>query len=566
MNNKFLPMTLLVIALLLNASAQAQTPPDAGTLQRESERSRILIQPGTVLPAAPAAPMKAPDKGASVTVRAFQISGATLLPEAELTALLADLVGKTLILADLERAAQRIAAHYRAHGWFARVYLPAQEVRDGVVRIAIVEGRLGGVDMESSSRRSDGDFVRRVVERSLTIGEPLRADGLERSLLLANDLPGIAATGVLEPGSTVGETRLRVKIEDTPLLAGDAALSNNGVKSTGTAQLSAGMLLNSPSGRGDQLGLRALVSEGSEMVRLHYALPLNAGGLRLTAHASDMRYRLGGDFASLDASGNAQVLGLGLSYPWLRAQTANLHLGAGLETRRYADDSLGAAVRRRHADTLTLKIDGDRIDELGGGGLTQAGASLAAGRLDLSGNAADLAADQASARANGDYAKLAANLSRLQRLPEGFTLSAALNAQLAGKNLDSSEKFVLGGPAGVRAYPVNEGAGDAGWLLNLELRRELWSGWQVFGLLDSGQVYQHRNEWVGWQGGTATPNRYRLSGTGLGLAWNKTGDFSLRLTLAAPLGNNPGQTAAGRNSDGSKTHAARAWLSLGKLF
>lgn len=184
----------------------------------------------------------------------------------------------------------------------------------------------------------------------------------------------------------------------------------------------------------------------------------------------------------------------------------------------------------------------------------------------MSGNAADLAADQASARANGDYAKLAANLSRLQRLPEGFTLSAALNAQLAGKNLDSSEKFVLGGPAGVRAYPVNEGAGDEGWLFNLELRRELWPGWQVFGLLDSGQIYQHRNEWVGWQGGTTIPNRYRLSGAGMGLAWNKAGDFSLRLTLAAPLGNNPGQTAAGRNSDGSPAHAARAWLSLGKLF
>ena len=576
MNNKcffrffrfFVPLSGII--LLLNVPAHAQTPPDAGTLQREGERGRMLDLPRPALPAAPTAPMKAPDKGASVTVHAFQITGATLVPEAELNALLADLVGQTLTLADLERAAQRIAEHYRARGWFARVYLPAQEIRDGVVKIAVVEGRLGGIDVESSGSRSrsrsDSEFVRRVVARPQAIGEPLRADGLERALLLANDLPGIAARGVLEPGKTVGETRLRLKIEDTPLLAGDATLANNGIPSTGVAQLAAGLRLNSPSGRGDQLGMRTLVSRGSEMLRLHYGIPLNDDGLRLSTYVSGMRYRLGDDFAALDASGRANVFGLGLTYPWLRAQTANLQLGGVAETRRYADDSLGAPLHRRRADALALKAGGDRSDGLGRGGLTQAEIVLTAGRLDLGGNAADLAADQAGPHADGRYARLAASLSRLQRLPADFILSAAFSAQLAGSNLDSSEKFVLGGPSGVRAYPVNEGAGDEGWLFSLELRRELSPGWQAYALLDGGEVRLHRNEWPGWQGGTATPNHYRLSGAGLGLSWNRAGDFTLNFTVATPLGGNPGQTAAGHNGDGSNPRAARAWLSLGKLF
>jgi len=556
------PLAVLLIHPFFSC-ALAQTPPDAGTLQRESERSRILDQPRAVLPAAPAAPMEAPDKGASVTVRAFQISGATLIPEAELTALLADLVGQTLTLADLERAAQRIAAHYRGHGWFVRVYLPAQEIRDGVVRIAIVEGRLSGIKVENAGQRADAGLVERIAGNGLTPGEPLAADALERGLLLANDQPGIQATGVLEPGDAIGETRLRLKVEDGPFTAGDIALANHGARATGVEQLAAGLVINP--GGGDQASLRAIASRNLDMVRAGYALPIGSDGLRLGLNASELHYQLGGDFAALNASGNARTLGATLSYPLRRAATDNLNLVGGVENRRYADDSLGSALHRKKVEALTLAVSGDRIDGLGGGGFSQYGASLVSGKLDMAGVAADLTADQAGPRANGGYAKLAANVARLQRLPADFMLSAVLTAQFAGKNLDSSEKFALGGPSGVRAYPVNEAAGDEGWLLNLELRKELGDGWNALALLDAGEVRQHRNEWAGWQGGGSTPNRYGLAGAGFGVGWSKPGDIALQLTVAAPLGGNPGQTAAGRNQDGS-ARGPRGWLRIAKYF
>lgn len=553
----------LAVLLIQPFCALAQTPPDAGTLQRENERNRILEQPRPTLPAPPAAPMKAPDKGASVTVRAFQISGATLIPEAELSALLADLVGQTLTLADLERAAQRIATHYRAHGWFARVYLPAQEVRNGVVRIAIVEGRLSGIKVENAGRRADAGLAERIAGNGLTPGAPLAAEALERGLLLANDQPGIQATGVLEPGDAIGETRLRLKVEDGAFVAGDVSLANHGTRATGIGQLAAGLFVNP--GGGDQVSLRGIASEDLDMVRAGYALPLGSDGLRLGLNASELRYQLGGEFAALDASGNARTLGATLSYPLRRATTDNLSLAAGVENRRYADDSLGSALHRKQVDALTLAVSGDRIDGLGGGGFSQYGASLVSGKLDLAGVAADLATDQAGPRANGSYAKLAANAARLQRLPADFTLSAILNVQFAGKNLDSSEKFALGGPSGVRAYPVNEAAGDEGWLLNLELRKELGNGWNALALLDAGEVRQHSNEWAGWQGGSSAPNRYGLAGAGFGVGWKKPGDIALQLTVAAPLGSNPGQTAAGRNQDGS-ARGPRGWLRIVKYF
>lgn len=551
----------LAAGIVMSGGVAAQTPPDAGALQRETGREA----PGR-LPAAPLAvpaPMKQAAKGATVTVRAFAIEGATLVPADELAALLADLVGQSLTLMDLERAAQRLAAHYRARGWLVRVYLPAQEIKDGVVRIAVVEGRLAGVKVENAGQRADAGLVERIVGKGLPSGEPIAAEALERGLLLANDLPGIQATGVLEPGDAIGETRLRLKVEDAPLAAGDIALANHGTRATGVEQLSAGLLVNP--GNGDQWSLRAVASRDLGLVRAGYALPLGSDGLRLGLNASELHYRLGGDFAALDASGNARTWGATLSYPLRRATTDNLGLAASVENRRYADDSLGSALRRKQVDALTLAVSGDRIDGLGGGGFSQYGASLVAGQLDLSGVAADLAADQAGPRAHGSYAKLAANAARLQRLPAGFTFSAALSAQFAGKNLDSSEKFALGGPNGIRAYPVNEAAGDAGWLLNLELRRDLGDGWHALALLDAGEVRQHASEWAGWQGAAGAPNRYGLAGAGFGLGWNKPGDIALQLTLATPLGGNPGQTAAGRNQDG-RARGTRGWLRLAKYF
>ena len=53
-------------------------------------------------------------------------------------------------------------------------------------------------------------------------------------------------------------------------------------------------------------------------------------------------------------------------------------------------------------------------------------------------------------------------------VPSPATL--AFSGQLSYQNLDPSEQFYLGGPAGVRAYPVSSNGGSTGQLLTTELR------------------------------------------------------------------------------------------------
>lgn len=568
-----LVLTFPLALSLVCSQAHAQAAPDAGTLQREAEQA-IRALPASPQPVPqPAPPMVETDKAARVTVQSFVIDGATLIAESELQALLADLRGQSLTLAELEQAAQRLAQHYRQRGWYVRVYLPVQDVTAGQLRLQVVEGRYGGVRREDAGGRADGAFVESMVTGGLAPGLPLPANALERGLLLANDLAGVRATGVLEAGEAPGTTRLLLRVEDTPFISGDIGANNHGIKSSGFAQVVGGVTLNNLSGWGDRLALRLLATERLHNVLLQYATPLGSDGWSVAVHASALDYRLGGDFLDLDAKGRATAAGLTLSYALVRSSENNLAFTLGAEQRRFEDKNLGETLRRRQIEVYSLGLRGDAVDSLGGGGLTRGDLQLSSGRLHLADVGGDPAADASGPRSAGGYTKLAMELSRLQRLPlAGWQVQATLSGQLADGNLSSAEQFTLGGAYGVRAYPGNEGVGDEGALFKLELQRELGSGWQAQLFYDAGYIRQHKRTWEGWRDGSDQPNAYRLSGAGLGLSWLQATPgrwlkgWRLSAAVAAPLGDNPGESADGRNNDGSRPSRARAWISAAAAF
>jgi len=542
----------------LPALAQS-TVPDAGSLLRETERS-LQAPRGVPRPQrAPAArPMTNDDKAARITVRSIIIEGASLLPTAELDALVADRQGQSLTLAELEYTAQRIAENYRAKGWYARVFLPQQDVTEGNVRIHVLEGRYGGSTIAAQGQRADAAKVQAMVTRSLQAGAPLSSAELERGLLIANDLPGVYASGLLQAGEQQGETHLALSVQDTAFVTGDIGLNNYGVASTGRVQAVGGMALNNISGIGDQLALRLLAAQDIRSGLARYSLPLGDSGLRLATQLSTLDYSLGGSYRNLQAEGKAHTGGLSLSYPLIRQTTRNLQLTAGYEHRRYDDDALGQSLRRHRINAATLGLNGDVRDGLGGGGISWGGAQLVHGRLGIRDVNDDRAADAATARSAGDYQKLAWSLNRLQNLGGGWQAQIALSGQFASGNLGSSERFTLGGPTQVRAYAVNEASGDAGVLLKLELQRELGNGWQAIAFYDTGRIRQHQDAWTGWNARSGQANSYSLSGAGFGVNWRHP-DWYLSASIATPIGSQPGQDITGRSS-------VRGWISLTRLL
>lgn len=202
-------------------------------------------------------------------------------------------------------------------------------------------------------------------------------------------------------------------------------------------------------------------------------------------------------------------------------------------------------------------MSGDARDGFAGDGISVYSLTYANGDVDIQ-SPAQLAIDSATARNNGAFDKWNLNVIRLQSLTQNTSLFLSFASQKAGKNLDSSEKFVLGGAQGVRAYPAGEGAGDSGYIATVELRYSFTSSLlpgllQPLVFMDTGEVTISENPF------TAGVNRRRLTGGGLGVMWARANDFQVKLTLASRMGH---QASTSSDSD----RHTRGWVQLIKYF
>ena len=171
--------------------------------------------------------------------------------------------------------------------------------------------------------------------------------------------------------------------------------------------------------------------------------------------------------------------------------------------------------------------------------------------LDLTDNTTNFDTDQLTAKANGDYWKLAINVNRFQRVTDTVSTVIKFNGQYTDKNLDGAEQLSLGGPNGVRAFPSNEGAGDQGFISSLEFNKTFSKNRRLTLFYDYGKIQLHKQAWENWNStNTSLKNNYDLSGVGISFSIPIYKNFALTATYAEKLGNNPGKDTNGNDVDG----------------
>lgn len=539
-------------ASLFTLSTLAATAPDAGQAQQGidqaplqlPDRQRLEIN----LPDAPDDP--AAEAGPRLQVNGFVLDGNQAMSSAELLAQLDDLTGRELTVGQLQGAANRITRLYRERGYpLARAYLPAQEIEGGRVKIAVLEGRFGQVQLNDQAGLRGSALAPLA---TLQAGDAVQGKPLERSLLLLQDTPGIEVKSTLRPGTSTGTADLLVDVQSAPLISGSVDADNYGNRFVGEYRLGGTLNLNNPLGFGDRLTLRAMGSEEDQRYgRIAYQLPLGPWATQFGVAYSDMDYQLGKDFEDLDAHGNARITSVFALQPLVRSRDFSLYGQLQFDDKRLKDDiDLFDQKSDKRARVTIVSLTGNSRDMLLGGGVNSFALAWSQGSLNIDGAAAQRADDFTSGTA-GQFHKLNPSLVRLQRLSERFSLYTQLQGQWADGNLDSSEKLYLGGAYGVRAYPQGEASGDQGWLANVELRYALNEAWQLSTFVDHGQVRLNKDTW-------ADENNHRsLSGAGVGARWAANG-WQISAVAAWRLGN------ADAESDVSRT--PRVWAQVVRAF
>jgi hemolysin activation/secretion protein len=529
----------LTAVLLHNlTSYAAPVAPDAGQTLRELQQLPDLDPPQTNPPLQLDQKLhieeSVPDKakvnmtdGIRFMVNKFRISGNNEIPTGELDALLTELTGIEHNLSELNVAAARITSYYRTRGYtVARAYLPAQDIINGEVSVNIIEGHIANHRIDNRARLSDksiGNFLGQIES-----GDVVRTAKINRTLLLLNDTPGVGgARASLQPGASVGTSDLVVELKPGPAYSGDINLDNYGNRYIGTYRLGGTLNLNSPFKIGDQINLNAMTSDQRLAYgRAAYQLPISGSGLRLGAAYSSTRYRLGKEFTVLTAHGKARSGTTFAYYPFIRSLTGNLTGLFAWEQKRLADYvDATSTITDKHARLASLGLSGNRRDTLGGDSISSFDLSLVRGNLTIDSPTA-LAIDNSTARSNGTFTRLFYNANRQQHLPKSSQLFFSVSGQQASKNLDSSEKFSLGGANGVRAYPQGEGIGDEGYVATLELRHSVSDTLQGMLFYDTGSITINRNPYL-----TSVPNSLSLSGAGVGVIGNLAGT-QIKMSIA----------------------------------
>jgi hemolysin activation/secretion protein len=556
--------------LLFSPLVFAQTTPDAGALMRQTEQEfkqpfLPFAQPSRSLPV-----VSVPHSGeATLTVNRFQFAGNQRLSSAQLDHAVEPYLNRPLTFAQLQQAADAVAAAYRESGWVVRAYLPKQSTHQGVVTIQVTEAVYGkAFVLGTPALRMASQRLLDMVAAAQKPGQAMSSRAIDRALLLMDDLPGVNVAGSMVEGENAGETDVMLAISDEPLMTGSAGVDNHGSRSTGMGRLSGNFSFNSPMHLGDALAVNLLKTQGSDYQRLAYSLPMGLDGLRGGVQMSHMQYRLLGEFASLNGSGTASTGGVNVSYPLVRSQYENINVALSYDAKTFDNVNSTGPQSNYKVNVVNASFNLSELDNWAGGGANSASVALTSGQVNLNGSA-NQSADATGANTQGGYQKISLSASRVQTLTADLSMYVATSLQAASKNLDSSEKLYLGGASGVRAYPSSEGGGSDGYTLTAELRQKVNAQTTVTGFYDHGHAKAfHDNTKVdgsGLNSGVA-PNSYALKGYGLSVAWQPEKNIDIKATLAKRIGTSPiASPSSGMDGDGTRK-INRLWVGASIAF
>ncbi|MDK9712881.1 MAG: BamA/TamA family outer membrane protein [Sulfuritalea sp.] len=521
---------------------RAQTPPTPGSVMESlaGPRPSIPSTPAQIIIPEQPGPTIHDRKGKRFQVHSFRFVGNTVFPAQRLKRVIERYLDMELNLYDLNVAADAVTEFYHDRGYtLARAVIPAQRVEDGVVTIAIVEGRIGKV-LFSGNKRYKNDFLQLHLTH-LPPGSLVATDSMERTLLLLNDLPGFKARATLAPGVEFGTSDVLIKVEEK-LLGLTMTVDNFGSKETGRKRADLGAEINNPLGIGDQFSVRGVTTERKliKFGKLGYSLPLNADGLRLAASYSESRYDVAGDFAALGLSGSSRTADISLQYPLTRSRGRNETISLAFKNTQLIQQTLGVETSNTRIPMLNLGYVANRIGE---------DASVSNLSMQVASN---LRHNSDGTRQDAQRFRLEIDGNYLLPLDRKWDVYLRGAVMFSPDRLPDSEKYSIGGPGSVRAYRVSELRGDSAGQASLEFRRSFAVGsmpgsLSLFG--DTGRVvYKAPGFANAWQS---------ISAWGAGVSIYPMRQVAVKIEAAIPGGGRM------RSLDGK---TGRLWASISANF
>ncbi|AUH66539.1 ShlB/FhaC/HecB family hemolysin secretion/activation protein [Paracoccus zhejiangensis] len=391
-------------------------------------------------------------------------------------------------VSELFEASSELEAAYAQAGFvLARVVLPQQSLRDGgVLRVSVIDGFVEAIDTSRTPpeiRRRIDTLTGPLLERkSITLAQ------LERQLLLAGDVSGVALGSALATGQRPGGTVIALEPEFRRI-TGFVGFDNFAPPELGSIApddlhglvLNSGFELNSLLGYGETVYGRLSASPKGvlssdpryRVLALGGVMPIGSSGLALNLELTTSDTTPDTDEQPTRSDFDRQSFRL--IYPWIRSRQMNLTSQLMLDRQTDEMNLRTSGLPAVFRDQLTVLRFGTSLAYTHqSGSFSEAGVVLSRG-IDAFGartaeDAAGTLVPLSRQGADATFTKIVGSATHQRALGERFALSMTGRFQTAfGDPLLTSEQFSIAGPNELSAFDSGDLRGDSGWVLRAEL-------------------------------------------------------------------------------------------------
>lgn len=445
----------------------APQPPNAGAIQsleqqilKKISEEDILkksepIKPEIKIPGPVKKGKKVSDKK-NIWVNNFVVDKSEILTEAEIQTVLEPFQQKQVSVKDLFDAIQQLNDLYVNKQYrTARAILPPQDVKEGVIKVRLIEARVGEIKVQGA-QAINVDFIRKRIKQYR--GELVSLQTLEKNLVRYNALYGSKLSASIAAGAAQGTTDIDISVQEQKPTGFTAFVDNAGRDTTGKARTGLIYLVNNLRKQNDALQFLATVSGGSKSLAVSYATPVTDDDLML-----DMSATLGnisvieGSFVPLDVTGSSRDFSVGLTQPLSVELNTQWKAYGKLSARNSISEFSGLVQEDLDLTVLSLGIVGQgsfsdyawSVDNSINTGLTYLGGEKG-------------------------FSYYRANASLINRFDYGLNLISRAGLQYSFENvIPSGEQFQVGGVYTVRGFSEGLLSGRNGYFGSLELRKRL---------------------------------------------------------------------------------------------
>ncbi len=498
---------LLLSASHLIASSNSPPIPPAGVVDRQIEEEYKVKQVDPTKEV-PLLEWDLPEEeldvgGEKITIRSIEIGGNTVIQSRVLKRTLKAYVDRPLTMKELKEICVVIQNKYIRRGYFlTRAYLPAQEIREGVLKIEVIEGKLGAVHVVGN-RHYSTKFIAGYFEKYKN--KPIQYNKILKTLFLLDENSDLEVGAVFKKGMQFGTADLVLKVADKRPIHLTLDTNNYGSdhtthQRTGT-RLDYGNLIM----YGDSLTLIEVL--GSPISHLNftdviYHAPVNTIGTSL-----DLSY-LCANFKTDKVDqvcyvGRSHIGGVKLNQALHRTRLLNTDFFSSFDVKQIQNFGDGKRASFNKLRVLTAGMLIDYIDGWKGRNLFNF--SFGWGIPGIFGGSSAKSDDSTRLGSGGQFLKMNLGWKRLQQLPYNCFILLNVAGQMSVDKLPLPEEIYIGGIDTVRGYPLAEGISDCGYYGTIEFHvpppflrahRLPWSNKQTWGeflqfvaFMDMGQTF-----------------------------------------------------------------------------